>query len=114
LFSEIDTSIPIADALKFPVYPIWIVHGGDHFTVIFCQQIPDNESFELYHWNGLPPGGKENVMYFIPRSIPKTFGGWRLKILISQPKLPINKQDEFFDPPPPKKNKRSLFGGMLF
>lgn len=55
--SEIDTSIPIADALKFPVYPIWIVHGGDHFTVIFCQQIPDNESFELYHWNGLPPGG---------------------------------------------------------
>lgn len=63
---EYTTKIPLADALKAPKYPVWIVHGGDHFTVLWTEdlKIPivedaggDGASFALLHWNGLPPNG---------------------------------------------------------
>lgn len=77
-YSEVETGVPIADELKSPVCPIWILHGGDHFTLLFsasrqvcpfdCRvaavvnvsfQHPPTEPeswFALYFWNGLPPG----------------------------------------------------------
>ena len=30
---ELETGVPLADVLKSPSQPIWILHGGDHFTV---------------------------------------------------------------------------------
>jgi len=33
--SEVETGIPVCDALKRPARPVWLVHGGDHFTVLF-------------------------------------------------------------------------------
>lgn len=57
---EQSTGIPIADALKSPPSPVWILHGGDHFTVAWASAVPPSETgakFTLHHWNGLPPGG---------------------------------------------------------
>ncbi len=57
--SEVDTGIVVADALKNPIYPIWILHGGDHFTLLFGERHPPIEPdswFMLYFWNALPPG----------------------------------------------------------
>ena len=57
---EQETGVPLADSLKSPPRPIWIVHGGDHFTVMFMQ--PDEMSlskFSVWHWNGLPPSGPD-------------------------------------------------------
>jgi len=57
---ETEVNIPLCDALKNPEYPIWILHGGDHFTTAWSGKMPPREkgaSFELWHWNGLPPGG---------------------------------------------------------
>lgn len=53
---EVESGVPLCDALKFPRVPIWICHGGDHFTVLYKGD-GDLGSFSLYHWNGLPPGG---------------------------------------------------------
>ncbi|CAJ1348317.1 unnamed protein product [Effrenium voratum] len=58
--SEKDKGVPIADALKNPKTPVWILHGGDHFTVAWSQGPTPTEpgsQFVLHHWNGLPPGG---------------------------------------------------------
>lgn len=58
--SEKDKGVPIADALKNPLTPVWILHGGDHFTVAWCSAATPAEpgsKFLLHHWNGLPPGG---------------------------------------------------------
>ena len=63
--SEIETTIPISDSLKNPRFPVFILHGGDHFTTAFC--LPDKKKADvdtgslpgmsLFVWNGLPPGG---------------------------------------------------------
>jgi len=50
-WDEISSKIPLADGLKFPKYPVYIMHGGDHFTTAF--QCGDT----WIHWNGLPPAG---------------------------------------------------------
>lgn len=58
--SEKETGIPMSDALKGPPNPVWILHGGDHFTVAWAKAAPQMDagaSFALHHWNGLPPGG---------------------------------------------------------
>jgi len=58
--SEKDKGVPIADALKNPLTPVWILHGGDHFTVAWSSAATPTEpgsKFKLHHWNGLPPGG---------------------------------------------------------
>lgn len=34
--SEREAGVPLADGLKSPEVPVWLVHGGDHFTVLFC------------------------------------------------------------------------------
>uniref|UniRef100_A0A7S1TWT1 Deubiquitinating enzyme MINDY-3/4 conserved domain-containing protein n=1 Tax=Phaeomonas parva TaxID=124430 RepID=A0A7S1TWT1_9STRA len=57
--------LPLADELKSPTTPVWIIHSSTHFTFAFCpsdsldQQVLSDApgEFELYHWNGLPPGG---------------------------------------------------------
>lgn len=60
---EYQTKIPVADALKTPTHPVWILHGGDHFTVLWSESLkyPNiddaEEEFSLLHWNGLPPNG---------------------------------------------------------
>eukprot|EP00933_Yihiella_yeosuensis_P036931 TRINITY_DN30782_c0_g1_i2.p1 TRINITY_DN30782_c0_g1~~TRINITY_DN30782_c0_g1_i2.p1 ORF type:complete len:556 (-),score=132.77 TRINITY_DN30782_c0_g1_i2:31-1524(-) len=57
---EKETGIPMADALKSPSVPVWILHGGDHFTVAWSQCAPSTDvgaKFKLHFWNGLPPGG---------------------------------------------------------
>jgi len=57
--SEVETGIPLADSLKNPVFPIWIIHGGDHFTLLFGEQHPPERPdswFNLFFWNALPPG----------------------------------------------------------
>lgn len=52
---EKQTKIPLLDEFKHPEFPVWILHGGDHFTT-FCQRnLKDQNSF--FHFNGLPPGG---------------------------------------------------------
>jgi len=52
--------IPMAEPLKNPPSPVWILHGGDHFTLAWCKTHPSQDAgatFTLHHWNGLPPGG---------------------------------------------------------
>eukprot|EP01125_Pyxidicula_operculata_P020870 TRINITY_DN7842_c0_g1_i1.p1 TRINITY_DN7842_c0_g1~~TRINITY_DN7842_c0_g1_i1.p1 ORF type:complete len:505 (+),score=106.33 TRINITY_DN7842_c0_g1_i1:38-1552(+) len=60
-YSEIEAGVPIADGLKMPRHPIWLLHGGDHFTLLFSTKSEDykkpNSTFTMYHWNGLPPAG---------------------------------------------------------
>eukprot|EP01059_Diplonema_ambulator_P009944 TRINITY_DN19922_c0_g1_i1.p1 TRINITY_DN19922_c0_g1~~TRINITY_DN19922_c0_g1_i1.p1 ORF type:complete len:503 (+),score=66.18 TRINITY_DN19922_c0_g1_i1:41-1510(+) len=55
-YQEWESKIPLADSLKSPKYPIWILHGGDHFTTLY-KAAADGPNLELWHWNGLPPGG---------------------------------------------------------
>jgi hypothetical protein len=33
--TEIQAKQPLADGLKSPRYPVWVLHSGDHFTVLF-------------------------------------------------------------------------------
>mmetsp|Transcript_48046 Transcript_48046/g.88498 ORF Transcript_48046/g.88498 Transcript_48046/m.88498 type:complete len:516 (+) Transcript_48046:48-1595(+) len=57
---EKETGIPVAEGLKGPSNPVWILHGGDHFTLAWCSSMPSMDvgaTFTLHHWNGLPPGG---------------------------------------------------------
>eukprot|EP01062_Namystynia_karyoxenos_P045357 TRINITY_DN33678_c0_g1_i1.p1 TRINITY_DN33678_c0_g1~~TRINITY_DN33678_c0_g1_i1.p1 ORF type:complete len:536 (+),score=131.82 TRINITY_DN33678_c0_g1_i1:89-1609(+) len=60
-FQELEAGIPLCDSLKSPPAPIWLVHGGDHFTTLCCPSGPppaqSGATFELLHWNGLPPCG---------------------------------------------------------
>jgi hypothetical protein len=75
--SELDSGQPLADSLKSPSSPVWVVHGGDHFTVLYSAEdqcsvavgkagAADTSAEDawrppatapLYHWNGLPPLG---------------------------------------------------------
>jgi len=34
-YSTYELKIPIHESLMSPKYPVWILHGGDHFTVLF-------------------------------------------------------------------------------
>mmetsp|Transcript_20836 Transcript_20836/g.38775 ORF Transcript_20836/g.38775 Transcript_20836/m.38775 type:complete len:516 (-) Transcript_20836:257-1804(-) len=58
--TEKSSGIPLHDDLKSPKIPVWILHSGDHFTLLFRpdggdpNQVPP---FQLAHFNGLPPGG---------------------------------------------------------
>jgi len=58
-YAEIEAGVPIADELKFPESPVFILHGGDHFTILFADKFPTDagSEFACYHWNGLPPAG---------------------------------------------------------
>ena len=60
--AELETGVPVADVLKKPQLPVWVLHGGDHFTVLYntkgaagtSQDVPP---LSMVHWNGLPPAG---------------------------------------------------------
>jgi len=57
---ELDTGVEVANSLKSPEHPVWILHGGDHFTLAWSQAAPEDKKdakIKLWHWNGLPPGG---------------------------------------------------------
>jgi len=83
-FQELETGLPLADSLKSPANSVWILHGGDHFTLLFSSltaplkisttAIKANTSsdtgglgdesakivgkdLDMWHWNGLPPAG---------------------------------------------------------
>lgn len=59
-YGEIEAGIPVADELKSPQNPVFLLHGGDHFTVLFSIDgpIPTGPGeFTMYQWNGLPPSG---------------------------------------------------------
>ena len=56
----LDSKVPINQGLLTPKKPVWILHGGDHFSVAFALSNPSTDKetlFELNHWNGLPPNG---------------------------------------------------------
>jgi len=57
---EFTNGTVVCDALKSPSSPVWLLHGGDHFTTLWSEDdLKDGkgETYQLYHWNGLPPGG---------------------------------------------------------
>merc|ERR1712137_98571 len=58
-YQEFESGIPIHDILKSPKYPVWILHSGDNFTVLYSHEILESlvPPLRLTHWNGLPPGG---------------------------------------------------------
>ena len=69
---EIEVKMPVSDTLKSPRLPIWILHGGDHYTVAWSPDFATAEElnqvgadnakqFTLQHWNGLPPGAFTRV-----------------------------------------------------
>lgn len=65
------TEAPVGPHLQNPQFPIWVVHGGSHYTVLFCADpnfthTEDERMLaldktpspvEFFHFNGLPPGG---------------------------------------------------------
>lgn len=51
---EIDMGIPLADELKDPSKPVYVIHGGDHFTLLWATKV-EGDSIDFLHWNGLPP-----------------------------------------------------------
>lgn len=90
--SELDTGVPVADILKTPKLPVWILHGGDHFTVLYNQKGAAVTSAEapphdLVHWNGLPPAG--------PRLATMHLSG--NKVLVDSPGV---QQESYFKPVP--------------
>merc|ERR1711865_191654 len=57
-FSEVDSGQPVCNTLKSPSSAVWVMHGGDHFTVLFStQDVTAEAPLELWHYNGLPPAG---------------------------------------------------------
>eukprot|EP00929_Paragymnodinium_shiwhaense_P002611 TRINITY_DN102911_c0_g1_i1.p1 TRINITY_DN102911_c0_g1~~TRINITY_DN102911_c0_g1_i1.p1 ORF type:complete len:536 (+),score=109.83 TRINITY_DN102911_c0_g1_i1:91-1698(+) len=53
---EIEMGVPLADQLKSPQKPVWVLHGGDHFTLLWAPASSANSgSVDLLFWNGLPP-----------------------------------------------------------
>ena len=56
-FAELEQGVPVADGFKFPRLPVWILHGGDHFTVLWEAEAKAAKGTRLCHWNGLKPGG---------------------------------------------------------
>eukprot|EP00633_Aureoumbra_lagunensis_P006712 CAMPEP_0197309028 /NCGR_PEP_ID=MMETSP0891-20130614/7574_1 /TAXON_ID=44058 ORGANISM="Aureoumbra lagunensis, Strain CCMP1510" /NCGR_SAMPLE_ID=MMETSP0891 /ASSEMBLY_ACC=CAM_ASM_000534 /LENGTH=546 /DNA_ID=CAMNT_0042793877 /DNA_START=131 /DNA_END=1771 /DNA_ORIENTATION=+ len=48
----------VCDELKRPLRPIFILHGGDHFTLLFKNY----EQNFWYHWNGLEPNRKLSLL----------------------------------------------------
>ena len=37
---ELEIGMPLADELKSPLLPVWVMHGGDHFTVAWLPASP--------------------------------------------------------------------------
>jgi hypothetical protein len=85
--SELESSIPVCDSLKSPRQPVWVLHGGDHYTVLFAaadglpaataataaadaaaaEDAGDAAAAEpmmLMHYNGLPPAGPRMASEF--------------------------------------------------
>eukprot|EP00391_Amoebophrya_sp_Ameob2_P012829 CAMPEP_0178996772 /NCGR_PEP_ID=MMETSP0795-20121207/8557_1 /TAXON_ID=88552 /ORGANISM="Amoebophrya sp., Strain Ameob2" /LENGTH=623 /DNA_ID=CAMNT_0020689205 /DNA_START=74 /DNA_END=1946 /DNA_ORIENTATION=- len=69
---EIESGAPMAAAFKNPPAPIFILHGGDHYTLLWQENAgsaPDADSKSItssgacskmkktFHFNGLPPAG---------------------------------------------------------
>jgi len=54
--------MPVADSYQNPTLPIWLLHGGDHFTLLFSTDLSSLEAktlapCTLHHFNGLHPAG---------------------------------------------------------
>lgn len=58
-WDEIESGLPLADSLKAPSKPVYVVHGGDHFTLLWACSNPaaavSEGATDFVHWNGLPP-----------------------------------------------------------
>lgn len=55
---EIDMGRPLADELKGPRKPVYVLHGGDHFTLLWApggSAASIDGKVDFVHWNGLPP-----------------------------------------------------------
>jgi len=87
--SELQSSIPVADSLKAPPVPVWIIHSNDHFTFMFCDTIDAKADppVEVMHFNGLPPAG--------PRMCRVRVTGDKVA-----DKAPEVKKDAYFKPEP--------------
>ncbi|KAJ9472809.1 Protein FAM188A-like protein [Diplonema papillatum] len=91
---EKELGVPLADSLKSPEAPVWVVHGGDHFTTLFSATRATGEEsgkFEMWHFNGLPPAG--------PRLA---------RITVSAPEGPAKKAPKTHKPTYRKPKKGSL------
>ena len=60
--TAVTSSIPMADAYLNPTTPVWLLHGTDHFTVLFAdkeiaERSEEDREIVLQQWNGLPPAG---------------------------------------------------------
>jgi len=88
-FSELESGIPVHDNMKTPLQPVWIIHSGDHFTILFSEtKLKDySPPLTLMHFNGLPPGGPRMVEVKVEGS---SVAG----------KAPAVKKDIFFKPVP--------------
>ena len=63
------SGVPLQDALKSPRHPVWVLHAGDHFTLLFSPRpfaaaavegsaaAAGSTGIELLHFNGLLPAG---------------------------------------------------------
>ncbi|KRX00636.1 UBA-like protein [Pseudocohnilembus persalinus] len=59
-------NIPINDALLTPQNNVFILHGGEHFTVMFTlEKDLSKEQIEFYQWNGLKPGGPRMCKFLL-------------------------------------------------
>lgn len=56
---EIEMGVPLADELKGPSKQVYVIHGGDHFTLLWATPNPSAAAgdgvVDFVHWNGLPP-----------------------------------------------------------
>lgn len=101
-FSEVESGIPLCDLLKTPAAAdgsalktrVWICHGGDHFTILFAGAAPAaSGALELWHWNGLPPGGPRMSCVLVGASAD---GGAPTEA----GRAPVSHQETFYKPTP--------------
>eukprot|EP00041_Stephanoeca_diplocostata_P034640 m.1190509 g.1190509 ORF g.1190509 m.1190509 type:complete len:566 (-) comp24555_c1_seq20:2029-3726(-) len=73
--AEVEAGRPLADELKSPTQPIFVLHGGDHFTVLWSPSEGTSEpgaaasSVLFHHWNGLPPNQRISTLRLAPCSL---------------------------------------------
>jgi hypothetical protein len=69
---EHESGIPVRDALKSPSRPVWVLHGGDHFTLMLSAEglaagptrwLAPPQRVVIY--NGLPPDGPRTTRLLV-------------------------------------------------
>eukprot|EP00036_Acanthoecidae_sp_10tr_P015979 CAMPEP_0206290282 /NCGR_PEP_ID=MMETSP0106_2-20121207/2541_1 /ASSEMBLY_ACC=CAM_ASM_000206 /TAXON_ID=81532 /ORGANISM="Acanthoeca-like sp., Strain 10tr" /LENGTH=522 /DNA_ID=CAMNT_0053720841 /DNA_START=68 /DNA_END=1636 /DNA_ORIENTATION=- len=66
---ELESGVPLADELKSPRAPVFLLHGGDHFTFMWAGGDAADGSVTWTHWNGLPPNRRLSTFTLSPCSL---------------------------------------------